>query len=335
MNIKDKMNQLYNMPLRDFVKQAEGLRKDSGEAISGLLQERVYEKGFARRLFNIKTVSPSELQQSEHDDNPVIYRDKAVEAPAAATVPFGTEKLELFTYTGKRYPIRFYDIMTPTIIKSHIQLMTYPGSVGKFLESNLEWNIENMEDYTIMRTLEACIDKHPENVIELTGKKFDKEAFKILGQRLVADNMPLDGYKFFTHHNLWLEVLDTDAVQVGDGIASQMFTEGVKYRSGEQRNAFGFNVLTHKKNDLKILKSGSDTDFGTYTIKKHEMYLVPPEEFFGEFCVLRDLKIIHKDTEQNHKFYGYETLGFGVGNTKSVYKVIFTEYIDKLEGVVE
>lgn len=332
MNANELMQKMANMPLREFLSQATGLRKESQEAITGLLQTRLYEKGFARRLYDIIPTQPVELGQAEDDDNPVIWKNKAVEAPAAATVPFGQEQLEMATYTGKRYPVRFYDIMSPKVIKAKTQLYTYPDSVGTFLKDNLLWQIENIEDYTMMSAFEKCLVAHPENIITMTGKKFDKEAFKIISQKLIAKNLPHDQYKLFCHHNLWLEILSTDAVEVGDQVAGEMFLKGVKYNSGEEKGAFGLNFVTHRKNEIPILRSNAEAPDGKYPIKKHSLYLLPPREFFGEFRSLHDIKVITEETDHNYTFHAWETLGLGIGNTASVFRVDFVEYEDKLEG---
>jgi len=96
------------------------------------------------------------------------------------------------------------------------------------------------------------------------------------------------------------KLLLPNATSVGDPVASETVINGYTYAS-----IFGRKVVVTNK----------------VSLVGDVIYAFAPQEYFGNFYILNDLKF-WVDKKRNIITWGcYETIGAGIGNTKSVVKI--------------
>ena len=203
---------------------------------------------------------------------------------------------------GERFEIPFWAIASHDYQKTEEELLAYEMPLTDVIEKNSIKDIQKQEDSAWIRKFDAAIATDPSNQSEATTLDSDgsikKSTFVTLfdmldGNQLKADVILMNS-KTYNKMLLW------DANSVGDVVGSELAINGFTYST-----LFGRKLIVTNKTDLV----------------GDAIYAFAAQEYLGKFFILNDLKFWVKK-ERNIITWGcYESIGGGIGNTKSVVKV--------------
>lgn len=281
-----------------------GMIKEAEEAASAYIRQKLYEDGFLRRLFDVKTITADELDPLLDSDTPSIIVEKEPDATKATFVPFKGTGDRMY-FEGKRFRIPFGKVESDRISKSKFELMTIRMDIMSWLKENQAKMIQQQEDSLFMDTITAIIAGNStaqSTSVSMTTGTF-KEAIIAGVQGLTSLRLPIG--KILMHKNTYLSSLKLKVEDIGYKMQDSRMVDGIE---GEDK-FMGFPVVTTIKDDL---------------VAEDTLYFFAPQEYFCKFYLLQDATIFIKTEADMYSFHTYEAPGFGIGNTKGVYKVTLT-----------
>ena len=88
-----------------------------------------------------------------------------------------------------------------------------------------------------------------------------------------------------------------DATTVGDAVGSEVAVNGYSYAT-----LFGRRLVVSNK----------------VSLLDNKIYAFTAQDFMGQFCILNDVKFWIEKKKNIISFAAYESIGMGIGNSKSV-----------------
>jgi len=294
----------------EFVKQA-------ADTFSLFIQDKVREKGFARKVLKPTPVSQSDLILTEYTDQPAVMVDRDVDA-RAMTVPLRGRGEHRYIETA-RYPVYFEKIVSEKIKKSKMEMMTQRTDYKKLFEERIAEAMFEIEDMTIVGAANKIIDDleatetantvgnldiYSQSIHFNNGETLDKSNIVKLFQ-LPANNRSKIQTVLMTDY-LKQELMHMTMQEVGDSVVGKYWEKGV-----DNINDFwGKNIVTTIKNHI---------------VKNNEIFMFAPAEYYGHFFILRDhtsyIEVDRDMVTMDSDAY----IAHAVGNTKGVYKGVFTD----------
>jgi len=190
--------------------------------------------------------------------------------------------------------------------KTEEELLAYEMPLTEVIERNSVKDIQKIEDSKFLTTVEAnLLAANKSDSVAFDSGAFAKSSFETLfnyldGSELRAETL-LMSTVMFNKLFMW------DATTVGDAVGSEVSVNGYSYST-----LFGRKLIVSNK--VSLLQSGAG---------KHRIYAYTAQEFLGNFFVLNDTKFFIEKKKNVISFSAYETLGMGIGNTKSMGRIEF------------
>tara|TARA_B100001758_G_C18412018_1_gene616494 strand:+ start:377 stop:1315 length:939 start_codon:yes stop_codon:yes gene_type:complete len=283
----------------------EGMEKVAQEG-SAFIRQKLREVSFARKIINPQYVTKADLQRSINHDGLVKIVD--IEPDSKAMIVNFRGNPDFRYVVGDRFEIPFFMVSSEEFQKTEEELLAYEMPLTEVIERNSVLDIQRIEDENFIDTVNASITAEGTATtvsgLYSTGaaetgsipKDKVKSLFDLLdGNELRADTLLMDSTMF---NRLFLY----DATTVGDAVGSEMHVNGYSYAT-----LFGRKLVVSNK----VKKSdGSD-------LLNNKIYAFTSQDFLGQFLVLNDTKFFIEKRKNIITFAAYETIGVGIGNTKS------------------
>jgi hypothetical protein len=281
----------------------EGLTKVAQEG-SAFIRSKLREVSFARKIIQPEYVTKADLQRSINHDGLVKIVDIEPDSKAAVVNFRGAPDANYLQ--GERYEIPFYMISSDDFQKTEEELLAYEMPLTEVIERNSVKDIQKIEDTQFLSTVEAnLLAANKSDSVALSGSAFNKSSFETLfnyldGSELRAETLLMSSV-MFNKLFMW------DATTVGDAVGSEVSVNGYSYST-----LFGRKLVVSNK--VSLLRSAAGKD---------RIYAFTGQEFLGNFFVLNDTKFFIEKKKNVISFSAYETLGMGIGNTKSMGRIEF------------
>lgn len=281
----------------------EGLTKVAQEG-SAFIRSKLREVSFARKIIQPEYVTKADLQRSINHDGLVKIVDIEPDSKAAVVNFRGAPDTNYLQ--GERYEIPFYMISSDDFQKTEEELLAYEMPLTEVIERNSVKDIQKIEDTQFLSTVEAnLLAANKSDSVALSGSAFNKSSFETLfnyldGSELRAETLLMSSV-MFNKLFMW------DATTVGDAVGSEVSVNGYSYST-----LFGRKLVVSNK--VSLLRSSAGKD---------RIYAFTGQEFLGNFFVLNDTKFFIEKKKNIINFSAYETLGMGIGNTKSMGRIEF------------
>ena len=275
----------------------DGLDKVAQEG-SAFIRQKLREVSFARKIMQPQYVTKADLQRSVNHDGLVKIVDIEPDSKAMAVNFRGEPSWNYIE--GERFEIPFYMVSSEDFQKTEEELLAYDMPLTEVIERNSVLDIQKIEDSGFITTVNAAVTAASSAV---TGsyvtsgeigsvKKSDfKALFDVLdGNELRAEVMLMDA-KMFNRMFLY------DATTVGDAVGSEVAVNGYSYAT-----LFGRRLVVSNK----------------VSLLDNKIYAFTAQDFMGQFCILNDVKFWIEKKKNIISFAAYESIGMGIGNSKSV-----------------
>lgn len=283
-----------------FNKLDSGLVKEAQEAAGAYIRQQLYEEGVLRRLFAPRVVTADELDPQTDSDKPSIIVEIEPDAPSATFVPYKGTGDRVY-YTGSRFRVPFGKVEADRMNKSQFELMTIRMDIMTWLKENQVKQVQAQEDGLFMDTVNGIITDAGGDQSTTAGVTDTfKDAFVLGLKGLTANKLPVG--KVLMHKNTYYESTKLRADMIGFDQVGRRFDEGVE----TETSFMGFPVVTTIKTEV---------------VPEGVMYFFTPQDFFCKFFLLQDATLFLKKEADMIEFHTYEAPGFGVGNTRGVFKV--------------
>lgn len=298
----DTMNVSVELLNQSFVDKVfdQGMVKEAQESASLFIRNKLYEDGIMRRLYDPRLVTADELDPNMDNDTPSIICEIEPEAPSATFVPFkGTGDRSYFT--DKRFRVPFGKVESERISKSKFELMTIRMPITEWLKEHQVKALQQQEDLEFFGTITDILSaaSATQTTTSSTSAGF-KEAFKKGLQGMTSLRLPV--FKVLMHKNTYIDSLSLKTDEIGFTPQEERFRRGIE---GEE-SFMGYPVVTTIKDEI---------------VPEDQIFFFAPPEFFCKFFMLQDATLYLKTEADMIQFHTYEAPGFGIGNTKGVFKV--------------
>lgn len=291
----DAINELFLQRLDS----KEGMDKVAA-AGSAFIRQKIREVSFSRKIINPEYVTQADCQRSVNHDGLVKIID--IEPDSNATIINFRGEPDTTYVSGERFEIPFFGIASDDFQKTEEELLAYEMPLTDIIEKNAIKDIQKVEDTSWMGKYNAAIALNASNQSAATTLDTDgsikRSSFVTLfdmldGNQLKADTLLMNSKTFN-------KLLLYPATNVGDDMGGSTIVNGYTYAT-----MFGRKLIVTNKTDLV----------------GDEIFAFTAQEYIGKSFILNDLKF-WVDKKRNIITWGaYETLGGGIGNTKSVVKI--------------
>lgn len=284
-------------------KLEEGRTKEASVEGSAFIRAKLRQESFAREVISPVMLADDEIDRDENTDLPKKIVE--IEPDSVATfVPFkGTGRRTWFK--GPRYAIYFGKTESQHFTKSKFELMTYQNDIRKILSDNSVKDMADQEDLRFKSTLDdiaaAAIAAGASQTTDKNSQGLTGGSISAALQALTSRKLPVG--KILMSKSTYYDVLKRVATDVGDDVASRHYDQGVE----QEDKLFGFPVITTIKNDI---------------LPDNEVWVFAPENYLGNFYLLQDATLFIKQEADIIEFWSYAAPGIGIGNTKSVQKLL-------------
>ena len=270
----------------------EGLEKIAQEG-SVFIRTKLREISFARKIINPQYVTKADLQRSVQHDGLVKIVDIEPNSKAM-TVNFRGDA-DWNYLEGERFEIPFFNVSSEDFQKTEEELLAYEMPLTEVIEKNSVLDIQKIEDTSFLAQVDAAVATESSAI---TGsyssgqipKLSFKELFDVLDGNELRTEIILMDTKMFNRLFLY------DATTVGDGVGSETHVNGYTYST-----LFGRRLIVSNK----------------VSLLDNKIYGFTAQEFMGQFLVLNDVKFWIEKKKNIISFSAYESIGIGIGNTKS------------------
>jgi len=283
----------------------DGLEKVAQEG-SAFIRQKLREVSFARKVIQPEYVTKMDLQRSVNHDGMVKIVDIEPDSKAMI-VNFRGNPTNNYVM-GERYEIPFFFVSSEDFQKTEEELLAYDMPLTEVIEKNSVLDIQEIEDTAFLTQADAAIaievaagnNTAPTGSYVTSGEVGSvlKSDFKALfdtldGNKLRCEVLLMDSTMF---NRLFLY----NASTAGDAVGSETHVNGYSYST-----LFGRRLIVSNKKDLL----------------EDKIYAFTSQEFLGNFYILNDSKFWIEKKKNMITFAAYETIGMGIGNTKSCAKL--------------
>jgi len=291
----DTINELFLQKMDS----KEGMDKVA-MAGSAFIRQKIREVSFARKIVNPEYVTQADCQRSVQHEGLVKIID--IEPDSNATIINFRGEADTTYIAGERFEIPFFAVASDDFQKTEEELLAYEMPLTDVIEKNSIKDIQKQEDTAWMAKFEAAIAADSANQSLATTLDSDGSIKKssFVGLYDMLDGVELKTDVLLMNSKTFNKLLLYDATSVGDAIGSETYINGFTYST-----LFGRKLIVTNKVDLV-----GDAIYG-----------FAAQEYIGKYFILNDLKF-WVDKKRNIITWGaYETIGAGIGNTKSIVKI--------------
>lgn len=299
--MSDLNNQTLNELFVDKTRTAEG-REKLAMAASTYIRKKLREVSFARKIITPQYVTRAELTRSVNHDTFVKIVDKEPDSKATAVGFRGESSVNYLE--GPRFEIPLYPIYSEIFQKVEEELLAYEMPLTEVIERNSVLDLQEIEDKSFKLKVDQSITDSGRSI---TGswatdgavKPEDLRAlFNLLdGNKLRAETVLMN---IETFNRMMVVGKNNDTFGDGD-LLDSITVEGYK-----QPTLFGRRIVVTNKTN--ILPEG-------------DIYAFAAPEFIGQFLIMKDATFDIKKDWNVLSFRTSETIGIGIGNTKSMAKL--------------
>ncbi len=291
----DTINELFLQKMDS----KEGMDKVA-MAGSAFIRQKIREVSFARKIVNPEYVTQADCQRSVNHEGLVKIID--IEPDSNATIINFRGEADTTYIAGERFEIPFFAVASDDFQKTEEELLAYEMPLTDVIEKNSIKDIQKQEDTAWMSKFDAAIAADTANqsatVTLDTDGSIKKSSFVTLYDMLDGNELKTD--VLLMNSKTFNKLLLYDATSVGDAIGSEVMINGFTYAT-----LFGRKLIVTNKVGLV-----GDAIYG-----------FAAQEYIGKYFILNDLKF-WVDKKRNIITWGaYETIGAGIGNTKSIVKI--------------
>jgi len=300
-----------------------GFVKEAADSISLFIQDKIREKGFARKVVQPTYVTPKDLVPTEHTDQPAIMVERDVDA-RAMTVPI-RGRGEFRYHETDRYLVYFEKIVSEKIRKSKMEMMTVKTDYKKLFRDRISEAMYEVEDLTVVGGVSKVLSdeetafkaENGGNLLTQGNKEFSRQTvyFKN-GETLDKNNlvflfqMPtrnrISAKTVLLTETLIQELMHMTMQEVGDTVVSQFWRDGVDNIS----DFWNKRIVTTIKSHI---------------VKNNEIYVFAPQEMYGHFFILQDHTSYIEVDRDMMTMDSEAYIAHAIGNTRGVYKGVFTD----------
>jgi len=291
----DTINELFLQKMDS----KEGMDKVA-MAGSAFIRQKIREVSFARKIINPEYVTQADCQRSVQHEGLVKIVD--IEPDSNATIINFRGEADTTYIAGERFEIPFFAVASDDFQKTEEELLAYEMPLTDVIEKNSIKDIQKQEDQSWMTKFDSAIaldSANQEATVTLDSDgSIKKSSFVTLFDMLDGNELKTD--VLLMNSKTFNKLLLYDATSVGDQIGSEVMINGYTYAT-----IFG----------KKLIVSNKVSMIGDF------IYSFAAQEYLGKYFILNDLKF-WVDKKRNIITWGaYETIGGGIGNTKSVVKI--------------
>ncbi len=293
----ESINELFLQKLNS----KEGIDKVA-QAASSFIRSKIREVSFARKIVNPEYVTQADCQRSVQHEGLVKIIDIEPDSNAQIINFRGDPPTDYIA--GERFEIPFFAVASDDFQKTEEELLAYEMPLTDVIEKNSIKDIQKQEDTAWVTKYDAAIATDPANQTSAetldTDGSIKKSSFVTLFDMLDGNELKTD--VLLMNSKTFNKLLLYNATSVGDQVGAEQYVNGFTYST-----LFGRKLVVTNKISLV-----GDTIYG-----------FAAQEYFGKFFILNDLKF-WVDKKRNIITWGaYETIGAGIGNSKSVVSITF------------
>jgi len=298
MNRQDLSPAFINSTFIEKIEQ--GLTKQAAISATSFVRDVLREEGFARKIFTPIPISDEQLDKDEDTDKPKKVIEKEPESKATYVGFRGTPEAKYFT--GPRYAVFFGKIVSEEYSKSIFELKTYDNDIRKIISDNNVRDIQAEEDGKLISRSDDIVAANPtEQAFTLPGglvKINLAESLRYLPKLKRPNGLML------MNDVTAKELLKWDSIDIGDTATTEQYYKGLT-----SSVIMGVKTLFTIKREI---------------VPDNRIYFYSTEDFLGKFFILQDATVYIKHEADMLSFFTYECIGIGIGNTKSIVRVIYT-----------
>lgn len=288
---------------RKWVEQIEAggaQAKKAADEANALTRTKLRQASFWRRIINPRLLQDHEIDKSVETDEP--RKIVPIEPDSRAySLPFrGTGRQRV--YHGKNAEVLFGLVTSEVLQKNKFELMTYPYDIKQVLADNMVLDMADEEDATAYLALRNIIASNPTQTVDIAGP-LDRGHFALAGKYFANNRLPMG--KVLMTDSLKYDLLELEATNVGDQVASKVYQDGIN----DVEKIFGFPVISTIKADI---------------LPNNEIWFFAPENFLGKNFLLQDATLYAKQEGPLHTMYTYEALGGVITNSRGLFRVRVT-----------
>lgn len=284
----------------------EGLEKVAQEG-GAFVRQKLREVSFARKIVQPQYVTRPELQRSVNHDGLVKIVDIEPDSKAM-TVNFRGNPTTNYVM-GERFEIPFFMVSSEDFQKTEEELLAYDMPLTEVIERNSVLDIQKIEDTAFLGQVEAAIaveEALTPNSKSITGSfasdgTIDRSDFKDLFDLLDGDELRSE--IILMSNTMFNRLMLYPATTVGDAIGSEQHINGYTYST-----IFGRKLVVSNK----------------VSLLGNTIYAFTSQDFFGQFLILNDTKFWIDKKKNIISWAAYESIGMGIGNTRSVAKIVLS-----------
>ena len=307
------MNQEF---IDSIVNATNGQQVKMSSAGSKMLRVQLRETGFLRKIIPPKPITNAELDRVEDHDRPVKIEDKEPESKGAVILPFGQGADTQFYY-GPKFRIDFFTVKTHRFTKSIQELRTYKMDLRQVVTENSLKDIQTTEDAAFIDLCNKIVGPNTAAGVlndlpsPTTGLIQNRRRTGGLTRITVAD-----GQKHLERERLnngvWLmnrstakEYTKLKRDEIGGDLSEAIFKDGLKALT--EARILGVPHIFTIKDEL---------------VADGEIFMFTEPNFLGRFYTLDEVTMYVEKREDQITFCATETIGFAIGNTAGVQKLI-------------
>jgi hypothetical protein len=289
----DQINELFLQKLNS----KEGIDKVAS-AGSAFIRKKIREVSFARKVLNPEYVVAADCQRSVNHDGLVKIID--IEPDSSAMIVNFRGEPDTRYIAGERFEVPFFGVASEDFQKTEEELLAYEMPLTDVIEKNSVKDIQKKEDEAWMAKFNAAItgSGNFEEVTLDSDSSIKKSSFVTLFDMLDGNELKVG--TLLMNKKTFNKLLLYPATSVGDQIGSQVTINGYTYAT-----LFGHNLIVTNKTDLV----------------GDEIFAFAPQEYFGKFFILNDLKFWVEKKRNIITWGATELIGGGIGNIKAAAKI--------------
>ena len=278
-----------------------GMQKQAIDAINDYTRTTMREDGFYRRIIPPLPVTNGDLHRQVDTPKPCIIVDKEPGSPAAVSIPFATQPIEVYI-RGKRYRVTFSRITTPRFTVDVDELRTWVMDIRQVMSDNALKDLLAVEDGQFMTAVEAVL-VGADQVVPYSGVA----QWETIAGGITRDTWE-DSLKI-------MERTDSHLAPRTALMNNITIHEFKKWGRDEMGGDFSQDVV---KNGWTEVRFG-DLDL-VITIKRNlvpdnRIYYFADPKFIGKNYVLEDTIMNVKAEAFMIEFFAYETVGGSIGHS--------------------
>lgn len=268
-------------------------------AVEPLIREKIRESGVTRRIFQLRRYTNEELNEQLYTNKPVVILNREQDADVGAVVSTFEGVPSPRPIRGNKVPLYFGKLMSDRLQSNELDLMTYRYDIKKLFTDNALVGFGDKEDEHFLTKLNEAVDTDATQVIEISSRIsvegiIEGEKAMLLRKRPTA--------MLVTTERTWIDMVYHDAQNIGPDLRKQVLADPINFNPTKYKV-----VLTNKS---EIFTDG-------------EVWMLPPEDFFGKFGCLKDITMHIREDSGVVRWHYYAYEGWCIAQPRSVQLIRF------------